>query len=66
MKAPLIAQMKDILEEKARKVDQFEVNIIPGAKHGFAVRTRPEDKHQMECAERAEEQAVAWFARWFA
>jgi len=56
--------MKEILEVK--KKGDHEVNIIPGAKHGFAVRTHPDDKHQMECADKAEKQAVEWFGRWFA
>lgn len=64
MKAPHIQDMKRILE--AEKLVDHEVNIIPGAKHGFAVRTRPDDSHEMECAERAEVQAVEWFTKWFA
>ena len=64
MKGPLIRQMKEILEVKLK--GDHEVNIIPGAKHGFAVRTEPDDKHQMECAAKAEAQAIAWFSRWFA
>ena len=64
MKAPLIQQMKEILEVKKR--GDHEVTIMPGAKHGFAVRTHPDDKHEMECAEKAEVQAIEWFTRWFA
>jgi dienelactone hydrolase len=64
MKGPLIQQMKEILEVK--KKGDHEVVILPGAKHGFAVRTDTSDAFQMECAEKAEEQAVNWFARWFA
>ena len=64
MKAPLIQQMKEILEVKKR--GDHEVNILPGAKHGFAVRTHPDDEHEMECAEKAEVQAIEWFTRWFA
>jgi dienelactone hydrolase len=63
MKPPLIQQMKEILEVK--KKGDHEVNILPGAEHGFAVRTHPEDKHQMDCAEKAEDQAISWFTRWF-
>lgn len=63
MKLPQIEQMKEILD--AKKTDH-EVNILPGAKHGFAIRTHPEDKHEMECAEKAEAQAIEWFTRWFA
>lgn len=64
MKSPLIQQMKEILEIK--KKGDHEVVILPGAKHGFAVRQDPEDQLQMEYAEKAEEQAVAWFKRWLA
>ncbi|CZR54685.1 related to dienelactone hydrolase family protein [Phialocephala subalpina] len=65
MKGPAIKQMKGILDAKEEK-DKFEVVIMPGAKHGFAVRTHPEDEFEMECAEKAERQAVKWFGRWFA
>jgi dienelactone hydrolase len=62
MKRPLIQQMKEILEKKK---DDHEVVILPGAKHGFAVRTEPEDKLQLEYADKAEQQAINWFSRWF-
>lgn len=58
-----ILRMKEILEVK--KKGDHEVVIIPGAKHGFSVRTM-DDKFQWECAEKAETQAVEWFGRWFA
>lgn len=58
-----VEQTKKILEEKGR--ERHEVVIIPGAKHGFAVRARPEDKEAVEQGLKAEEQAVGWFNRWF-
>jgi dienelactone hydrolase len=64
MKPPQIQQMKEILEGK--KDGGHEVKIFPGAKHGFAVRNHPDDKHEMECAEEAEIQAIEWFTRGFA
>lgn len=64
VKTPAIQQMKEILEVK--KKGDHEVVIMPGAKHGFAVRTNPEDKLQNECAKKAEAQAIDWFTRWFA
>lgn len=63
MKAPLIQQMNEILTVKMK--GDHEVNIMPGAKHGFAVRHEPDDKQQTEFAEEAETQAVGWFTRWF-
>ena len=63
LSGPLIQQMKEILEKKK---DDHEVVIMPGAKHGFAVRTDPKDPLQMEYADKAEVQAINWFTRWFA
>jgi len=63
MKGPKILEMKEILEVK--KNGDHVVNILPGAKHGFSNRTDPEDKLQMECAEKAEVQAIEWFTKWF-
>lgn len=62
MKGPLIQQMKEILEVK--KKGDHEVNIMPGAKHGFAVREDPTDEFQSQCADKAEVQALQWFGRW--
>lgn len=59
-----IMKMKEILEVK--KKGDHEVVIMPGAKHGFAIRTDPKDKLAMEYAEKAEVQAIDWFTRWFA
>jgi len=62
MGAKPIVRMKETLE--GQKNSDHEVNIIPGAKHGFAVRTHPDDAEEMACAEKAENQAIAWFTRW--
>ncbi|KAG9231553.1 Alpha/Beta hydrolase protein [Amylocarpus encephaloides] len=64
LKGPEAKQMKEIFD--TRKSTDYEVAIMPGAKHGFAVRTHPDDKHEMECAQKAEDQALAWFTRWLA
>jgi dienelactone hydrolase len=61
--APQVLQVKKILEEKEA---DHQVVIMPGAKHGFASRVDPNDEWQLECAERAEVQAMEWFSRWFA
>ncbi|KAF4636415.1 hypothetical protein G7Y89_g1671 [Cudoniella acicularis] len=63
MTAPNVLIMKEVLEVK--KKGDHEVNIIPGATHGFAVRLDPKDKHQVECAEKAEVQAIEWFTKHF-
>ncbi|KAL9102008.1 MAG: hypothetical protein Q9187_009175 [Circinaria calcarea] len=60
-----VQQTKAILEEKGKDKDMHEVVIIPGAKHGFAVRAHPDDKKGVEQGLQAEEQAVRWFTKWF-
>lgn len=57
-----VLQTKEILEKK--KAGDHEVVIIPGAKHGFAIRYDPKDEYQTECAQKAEVQALEWFAKW--
>ena len=55
---------KTILEEKEE--DRHEMVIIPGAKHGFAIRADPADEKAVEQGQQAEDQAVRWFTKWFA
>ncbi|KAH8654735.1 Alpha/Beta hydrolase protein [Ilyonectria robusta] len=64
MKVSLVKQMKHVLEVENK--GSHEVTILPGARHGFAVRARPDNEHEMECAEKAEVQAIDWFTRWLA
>ncbi|KAK1991263.1 hypothetical protein LX36DRAFT_663457 [Colletotrichum falcatum] len=56
-----MAQAKELLSAK----EDCEIVEYPGAKHGFAVRGDPNDRRQEGHGERAENQAVAWFRRWF-
>ena len=58
-----LQQTKEILEKKGD--DKFEVVIIPGAVHGFAVRAKPDDEKAVSQGKQAEEQAVSWFNKWF-
>ena len=55
-------EVKAVLE--GRDDARFEVVILPGAVHGFAIRGAIEDAKQMEYSQVAEDQAVAWFNRW--
>ncbi|PVH89226.1 alpha/beta-hydrolase [Cadophora sp. DSE1049] len=64
MKGPLIRQMKEILEVK--KKGDNEVVVMPGAKHGFAVRAVPDDGIQRGWADKAETQAIDWFTKYLA
>jgi dienelactone hydrolase len=49
----------------ALKVDT-EVQVYPGAGHGFAVRADPKSERIMEQSDKAEHQAVNWFEKHFA
>lgn len=64
MKPELIRKMEEILMGK--KGVENEVVIMKGAKHGFAVRQDKGDEYQVECADKAEKQAIEWFWKWFA
>lgn len=55
--------MKEILEKKEK--DKHEAIIIPGAKHGFAIRGHPDDEKAAEQGRQAENQAVNWFNKHF-
>ena len=58
-----VNEAKQILEKDTGK---HEVVVIPGAKHGFAVRGNPGDEEEVKQGIQAEDQAVAWFDKWFA
>ena len=54
-------------EERADKgKERFEINVVEGAKHGFAVRCDMEKKDEAAQEQIAEDHAVEWFKRWFA
>ncbi|TVY29683.1 Hydrolase [Lachnellula hyalina] len=55
-------KMKEILE--VEKKGAHEVNIIPGAKHGFAVRMNPANDKEAANAELAEQQAIDFLTKW--
>ncbi|KAK3329115.1 hypothetical protein B0H66DRAFT_540293 [Apodospora peruviana] len=59
--------LKRVLEDKNEALGQevHEVQVYPGAKHGFAVRGDREDPQQRERGYRSEDQAVRWFRRHF-
>lgn len=57
--------MSRVLLEKMEDMP-CELTIYPGPKYGFAVRANPKDEGLTKSAGEAEEQALAWFAKWFA
>lgn len=60
MKVELVNQAKEILEKKE---GGHEVHILPGAKHGFAIRANPDEPRQVECRDLAEAQALEFFGK---
>lgn len=66
LKMDKVKEMKASLEKlnvgEAGKV--AEVLVYEGAKHGFAIRTHPEDEKEMKSADEAEKQALEWFGKW--
>lgn len=63
-------QTEKILKAKTAKTKdhgvEHEFVMYEKAYHGFAVRADEEDVEEAERGKKAEAQAVAWFARWFA
>ena len=57
-------EMKDVLERKDGGQGRYELALLEGARHGFAIRGNPENEEQMRLAQVAEDQAVAWFKKW--
>ncbi|KAI9717649.1 MAG: hypothetical protein M1812_004594 [Candelaria pacifica] len=60
---PKIEEIRTILEKKSEL--KHEVVVYEGAKHGFAVRGDPGSEKGQEQMVEAEDQAVAWFSKWF-
>ncbi|KAI9844991.1 MAG: hypothetical protein M1837_005135 [Sclerophora amabilis] len=61
-----IKQIQTILSKKDQSKTQHEVIVYEGAKHGFAIRGNPGNEKEKQSGLQAEDQAVAWFTRWFA
>lgn len=49
-------------DEKRGKM--FEMNVVEGARHGFAIRGNPGDEDEKRRGQMAEDQAVEFFGRW--
>lgn len=72
LKKPQALEMQRLLLDKnavegkrdGGRKDKYEMVILEGAKHGFAIRTHPDDEREMEMAMRAEDQALSWFGKW--
>ncbi|KAL6703101.1 hypothetical protein ACN47E_010238 [Coniothyrium glycines] len=55
-----VKKVADILA--AERAVPSEVVVVPGARHGFAVRGNPNDPIEMDMAYQAEDQLVKWFS----
>lgn len=60
MKIGDVEKVADILA--AETLVASEVVVVPGARHGFAVRGNPNDPNEKEMADQAEDQLVKWFS----
>ncbi|KAH0537687.1 hypothetical protein FGG08_005552 [Glutinoglossum americanum] len=63
MSAKQIVEVRNILDKEPRV--EHEVVVYEGAKHGFAVRGDPGNEEEIKRGIEAEDQAVAWFTRFF-
>ncbi|RYP18764.1 hypothetical protein DL767_009764 [Monosporascus sp. MG133] len=61
-----IEVIRKAFTERSGEGVECELVLYEGAGHGFAVRYDPGNDKLAEQAEAAENQAVAWFSRWFA
>lgn len=64
IKVDMVKDIKVLLEGETKPNGQNEVVILPGAKHGFAIRADLNNKDQVKSAREATAQALAWFAKW--
>ena len=67
-----VKQIQEVFERKnseegaGKGQERFEINVVEGAKHGFAVRCDMEKEDEAAQEQIAENHAVEWFKRWFA
>jgi dienelactone hydrolase len=59
-----VREMERIFKAKDGGGEKFEVTVLPGARHGFAVRGNMEVQAEKDQMESATKQAVDWFGKW--
>ena len=52
------------LNGDAKRGKMFEMIVVEGARHGFAIRGNPGDEDEKRRGQMAEDQAVDFFRRW--
>lgn len=60
----IFARKEGELNADGKRGKMFEMNVVEGAKHGFAIRGDPGDEDEKRRGQMAEDQAVDFFARW--
>ena len=62
-----LRMIQDIFGQKEKEnggEEHYVVEVVEGAKHGFAARGDPNDEEELRQGQMAEDQAVDWFGRW--
>lgn len=60
----IFARKEAELNAGGKRGKMFKINVVEGARHGFAVRGNPGDEDEKTRGQMAEDQAVDFFARW--
>ena len=60
-----VRTIETVFAKKGGGEKGFEVVVVEGGKHGFAVRGNPDKEEEARQCQEAEDQAVTWFGRWF-
>lgn len=67
-----VKTIQDIFEKKNEELEErketpnFEIKVVDGAKHGFAVRCDMDNEEEAAQEQIAENHAVDWLGQWFA
>jgi len=65
LKADGVEMIKEAFKKKEGSEEgKYEMNVVDGAKHGFAVRGNPGDEEEKRKGQLAEDQAVDFFGKW--
>ena len=64
MIADIFARREAELNADGKRGKMFEMIVVEGARHGFAIRGNPGDEDEKRRGQMAEDQAVDFFGRW--
>ena len=60
----IFARKEGELNADRKRGKMFEIIVVEGARHGFAIRGNPGDEDEKRRGQMAEDQAVDFFGRW--